>query len=48
MNNPNNATKGFIHRLPYALSDVSSNGENVPNVNIFSDKVWWAGGQEKL
>lgn len=48
MNNPNNVSKGFINRLPFALSDESSNGENVPAVNIFSDKVWWAGGQEKL
>lgn len=48
MNNPNNTTKGFIHRLPFALSEESSNGENVPTVNIFTDKVWWAGGQDKL
>lgn len=48
MNNPNNATTGFIHRLPFALSEESSNAANVPTVNIFTEKVWWAGGQEKL
>jgi hypothetical protein len=46
MNNPNNSTVGFINRLPYALSEESSNGANVPSVNIYTDKVWWAGGQE--
>lgn len=48
MNNPNNATVGFVNRLPFALSEESSNGANVPSVNIYSEKVWWAGGQEKL
>lgn len=48
MVNPNNATVGFINRLPFALSEESSNGENVPSVNIYTDKVWWAGGQDKL
>jgi hypothetical protein len=46
LNNPNNITVGFINRLPYALSEESSNGANVPVINIYTDKVWWAGGQE--
>jgi hypothetical protein len=46
MKNPNNAIVGFPHRAPYALSEVSSNSANVPSVNIFTDKVWWAGGTE--
>jgi len=51
MNNPRNDPaqgNGFMHRLPYALSEKSSNEANVPSVDIFNDKVWWAGGQEKL
>lgn len=48
MNNPNNSTTGFINRLPFALTEESSNASNVPSVNIYSDKVWWAGGTEKL
>jgi hypothetical protein len=47
MMNPNNATVGFVNRAPFALSEVSSNSANVPSVNIFTDKVWWAGGAEK-
>ncbi len=46
MKNPNNATTGFPHRAPYPVSEVSSNPANVPNVNVFTDKVWWAGGTE--
>ena len=44
MNNPNNLTAsfGFVHRFPYALSEVSSNGANVPKIDVFKDKVWWA------
>lgn len=44
MKNPNNLTTsgGFVHRFPYALSEVSSNGANVPKVDVFKDKVWWA------
>jgi hypothetical protein len=48
MLNPANATVGFPHRFPYALSEESSNGANVPVVDIYADKVWWAGGAEKL
>jgi hypothetical protein len=47
MKNPNNATTGFVNRAPFALSEVSSNSKNVPTVNIFTDKIWWAGGTEK-
>jgi hypothetical protein len=44
MNNPNNLTAsfGFVNRFPYALSEVSSNGANVPKIDVFKDKVWWA------
>lgn len=42
LNNPNNATIGFVNRFPYALSDVSSNPENVPVIDVYKDKVWWA------
>ncbi len=42
MENPNNATVGFVNRFPYALSEESNNGDNVPDVDIYSDKVWWA------
>jgi hypothetical protein len=48
MNNPNNltATGGFVNRFPYAISEVSSNSENVPSIDVFKNKVWWAGGNE--
>lgn len=48
MNNPNNATVGFVNRFPWALSEVSSN-RNVPQTElnyIYTTKVWWAGGDE--
>lgn len=48
MNNPNNALVGFVNRLPYPLSEQSSNSANVPSINVFNDKVWWAGGQELI
>jgi hypothetical protein len=47
LNNPNNATTGFVWRFPYAVSEVSCNPDNIPEVNVFADKVWWAGGAEK-
>jgi hypothetical protein len=47
MKNPLNATVGFVNRFPYALSEESSNKENVPVIDIYKDKVWWAGGTEK-
>jgi hypothetical protein len=46
MNNPNNATAGFVNRFPYALSEISSNPDNVPDIDVFVNKVWWAGGDE--
>ncbi|MDD5507544.1 MAG: SusD/RagB family nutrient-binding outer membrane lipoprotein [Bacteroidales bacterium] len=52
MHNPNNATTGFVNRFPFALSEVSSNPDNVPaeylsDPNfVYNNKVWWAGGQE--
>jgi hypothetical protein len=42
MNNPNNSTTGFVNRFPYALSEVSSNGANVPSIDVYTSKVWWA------
>jgi hypothetical protein len=42
MKNPNNATVGFVNRFPYALSETSSNSANVPVIDIYKDKVWWA------
>jgi len=42
MNNPNNATTGFVNRFPYALSEVSNNAANVPAISVYTDKVWWA------
>lgn len=47
MQNPNNETVGFVNRFPFALSEVSSNPDNVPSVSVYTDKVWWAGGTEK-
>lgn len=44
MNNPNNnlASFGFPQRLPYPSSEVTANPSNVPTVNIYKDKIWWA------
>jgi hypothetical protein len=48
MHNPNNliATGGFVNRFPFAISEVSSNSANVPVIDVFKSKVWWAGGDE--
>jgi hypothetical protein len=48
MHNPNNltATGGFVNRFPFAISEVSSNSANVPLIDVFKDKIWWAGGDE--
>ncbi|MBW6460157.1 MAG: SusD/RagB family nutrient-binding outer membrane lipoprotein [Bacteroidales bacterium] len=46
MNNPNNATAGFVNRFPFAISEISSNPNNVPDIDVFVNKVWWAGGNE--
>lgn len=48
MKNPNNlaVNRGFVHRFPYALSETSANPDNVPQIDVYRDKVWWAGGNE--
>ncbi len=46
LNNPANATTGFVWRFPYGTSEYASNSANIPNINVFSDKTWWAGGTE--
>ena len=42
MQNPNNQTVGFPHRFPYALSEERANPDNVPEISIYDDKIWWA------
>jgi hypothetical protein len=44
--NPNNATVGFPERNQYGLSEESNNPENFIDVDIYTQKVWWAGGAE--
>jgi hypothetical protein len=48
LNNPNNLTStgGFVWRFPYPTSEISSNSANIPDIDVFADKVWWAGGTE--
>ena len=48
MKNPNNlaVNRGFVNRFPYALSETSANPDHVPNIDVYKDKVWWAGGNE--
>lgn len=46
LNNPNNASVGFVWRFPYPTSEEASNSANIPAVDVFTDKVWWAGGTE--
>lgn len=48
LNNPqnNNPNYGFVERYPYPTSEVANNGKNVPQVSVFKNKVWWAGGIE--
>ncbi|MCX6232078.1 MAG: SusD/RagB family nutrient-binding outer membrane lipoprotein [Bacteroidetes bacterium] len=48
LHNPANnfANYGFVNRLPYPTSEVTSNSAHIPVVDIFKDKVWWAGGTE--
>lgn len=46
MQNPKNQTVGFPHRLPYALSETQSNPDNVPDVSIYEDRIWWAQKQK--
>jgi hypothetical protein len=47
LKNPNNATVGFVWRFPYPTSEEASNSANIPTVDIYKDKTWWAGGAEK-
>lgn len=44
MHNPNNNSTnfGFPQRFPYPSSEVTANPSNVPVVNIYKDKIWWA------
>jgi hypothetical protein len=44
MKNPNNnlAAYGFVNRFPYPTTEESYNSANVPSINSFKDKVWWA------
>jgi hypothetical protein len=46
MHNPNNASVGYPNRLPYANSEESNNPDNFIPVNVLTQKVWWAGGDE--
>ncbi len=46
LNNPNNNTTGFIWRFPYPTSEEASNSANIPEIDVFTEKVWWAGGTE--
>jgi hypothetical protein len=42
MTNPNNATIGFPQRYPYPVSEESNNKENMPVIDNYKDKIWWA------
>jgi hypothetical protein len=46
LNNPYNSTDGFVWRFPYPTSEDASNSANIPDIDVFADKVWWAGGSE--
>jgi len=46
LNNPKNSTTGFVWRFPYPVSEEGSNSANIPEIDVFADKVWWAGGTE--
>lgn len=48
LNNPQNVNPnyGFVVRYAYPTSEVANNGKNVPQVSVFKNKVWWAGGTE--
>jgi len=43
MNDPANALSnyGFVLRFPYPSSEVTSNPDNVPKINVFKDPIWW-------
>lgn len=46
LNNPFNATVGFVWRFPYPTSEDASNSAHIPDINVFTSKTWWAGGSE--
>ncbi len=46
LHNPNNVLVGFPQRYQYGLSEETSNPENFIVLDIYTDKVWWAGGDE--
>lgn len=46
LHNPANQTTGFVWRFPYPTSEEASNSANIPDIDVFTDKVWWAGGTE--
>lgn len=46
LRNPNNQTTGFVWRFPYPTSEEAANSAHIPSINVFTDKVWWAGGSE--
>jgi hypothetical protein len=48
MTNPNNELTGFVWRYPRPTSETSSNSAQVPDTDIYEDKLWWSGGSEKL
>ncbi|HOT15435.1 MAG TPA: SusD/RagB family nutrient-binding outer membrane lipoprotein [Bacteroidales bacterium] len=37
---------GFVNRFPYGVSETTANIENTPKIDVYKDKVWWAGGTE--
>lgn len=46
LNNPNNQTTGFVWRYPYPTSEEVSNSAHIPDIDVSTDEVWWAGGNE--
>ncbi len=46
MHNPNNVSVGYPNRLPYANSEESNNPDNFISVDVLTQKIWWAGGDE--
>lgn len=48
MRNPFNTNPvfGFPERFPYAQVEFTANPDNVPRINVYKSKIWWAGGTE--
>lgn len=46
MHNPNNVSVGYPNRMQYANSEESNNPQNFITVDVLTQKVWWAGGEE--